>query len=174
MSHTKKPLFTKKIAGCVIGCVAAILLAVVLLAVVVSQFVVGFWSQTNIILDGPFEMPRHVEGRGDIRKTIDPDIQEEITQWLASRRLWWIDFNSYVPFNTIRTDNFSIRTTGCGTLIVLNFKQKSNGWWMQHVSFNDAKMRNILETMRSRLLEYLESLDDADSNDKLDDQLNEM
>ena len=155
MSDMKKPLFSKKIAGCAIGCVAAILLAIVLLVVVVSQFVVGFWSQTNIILDGPFEMPRHIEGRGNIRKTIDPDIQEEITEWLSTRRLWWFDLNSYVPYNTIRTDNFSIRTTGCGTLVVLNFRQKSNGSLRQHVTFNDVKMRSIQEKMRSRLLEYL-------------------
>jgi len=154
-----------KITGYVSGCAIAILLAVILLVIAVPLFVVGYWKQTDIVLDGPLEMRRHVEGRGNITMTIDADIQDEVSDWLSNtRRLWWIDFNSYAPYNHFGTDNFSIRTTGCSTLVVLNFKKKSNGdLALQRVAFNDKRMRNILTTMQSRYLEYLEFLEDSEN-----------
>ena len=157
------------------GRAIAVLLAVIILVITVLLFIVGYKKQTNIVLDGPFEMYRHVEGRGDITKTIDADIQDEVSDWLSNtRRLWWIDFNSYVPYNHFGTDNFSIRTTGCGTLVVLNFKKKSNGNWKQRVAFNDERMRNVLATMRSRYLEYLESLKDIKSENDADVELEQI
>ena len=86
----------------------------------------------------------------------------------------WRDINSYVPYNRFGTDNFSIRTTGCNTLVVLNFKQKSNGRWRQHVTFNDERIRNILATMRNRFLEYVELLDDIENENDADADLEKL